>query len=163
MRRLRLAPCQSRQLPLSVASQPPPLKIRHADHFAAQHGRGRAGHAGRHVVPVALRAAFSFWRAAPTLATTEETRGQAFHILNNFDLSPGAVRTSADSSAGGGVTGIESTEWTAVADLKTRRYYIRTYANSQTRMLDVSAIPADAKEIKSYSIDQKEQVIDLAK
>lgn len=142
---------------------PPPLKIGTLTISPPSTGAGAPGMPGDMSSPSRFVRAFSFWRAAPTLATTEETRGQAFHILNNFDLSPGAVRTSADSSAGGGITGIESTEWTAVADLKTRRYYIRTYANSQTRMLDVSAIPADAKEIKSYSIDQKEQIIDLAK
>lgn len=147
-------------LPLSVYN-PPPLKVGSLTISPPSTGAGAPGLPGDMSSPSRFVRAFLYARAAPVLPTSAETVGLAFHILNNFDISPGVVRTSADSASGGGITGIETTEWTSVVDLKARRYFIRTYDNSQTRMLDLAKAPIDGKEIKTYPITQPEAVVNI--
>ncbi|WP_454918677.1 linear amide C-N hydrolase [Xanthobacter sediminis] len=147
-------------LPLSVYN-PAPLKVGSLTIAPPSTGAGAPGLPGDMSSPSRFVRAFLYSRAAPVLPTSTETVGLAFHILNNFDLSPGVVRTSADSASGGGVTGIETTEWTSVVDLKARRYFIRTYGNSQTRVLDLTKAPIDGKEIKTYPITQPETLVNI--
>lgn len=147
-------------LSLSVYN-PSPLKVGSLTISPPSTGAGAPGLPGDMSSPARFVRAFLYSRAAPALPTSGETVGLAFHILNNFDLSPGVVRTSADSQTGGGVTGIETTEWSSVIDLKTRRFHMRTYDNSQTRMLDLAKAPLDGKEIKTYPITQPALMINI--
>ena len=39
------------------------------------------------------------------------------------------------------------TLWTSVTDLKTKRFYFRTYENSQIRMVDLSKMNLDSKTV----------------
>lgn len=89
--------------------------------------------------------------------------GNAFHILNNFDIAPGIIRTQAASQAGGGIAGIETTEWSVVADTRIRRYYLRTYADSQTRMIDLTRADLDATAIRFIAIDGPGAIQDLSR
>jgi len=147
-------------LPLSVYN-PQPLKVGSLTLSPPSTGAGAPGLPGDMSSPSRFVRAFLYSHAAPVSGTSAESASLAFHILNNFDISPGVVRTSADSASGGGITGIETTEWTAVSDLKARRYFIRTYGNSQTRVLDLTKAPIDGKEIKSYPITQPETLVNI--
>jgi len=94
--------------------------------------------------------------------TSGETVGLAFHLMNAFDLPPGSIGTSAKGGGeGGGVDGFETTEWTAVSDLKNLRYYIKTYDNSDVRMIDLGKTDLNAEAIKMIDLDQKQVVKDL--
>jgi choloylglycine hydrolase len=42
--------------------------------------------------------------------------------------------------------------WTAASDLKAKRYYFRTYENSQIRMLDLMKMNHDAKDMVTISM-----------
>lgn len=145
------------------AYNPPPLKIGDLTISPPSTGAGAPGLPGDMSSPSRFVRAFLYSRAAPTLPTSAQAADLAFHILNNFDISPGIIRTSADSATGGGVTGIETTEWTAVVDLKARRYMIRTYDNSQTRVLDLAKAPLDGKEIKTYPLNQPAAMVEILK
>jgi choloylglycine hydrolase len=81
--------------------------------------------------------------------------------MNNFDIPPGAITTSAKAAAGGGIDGYEITEWTSAVDVKNKVLYVRTYDNQQIRKVSLGAMQLDAKEIKYLSLDQPEQVVDL--
>jgi choloylglycine hydrolase len=50
------------------------------------------------------------------------------------------------------------TVWTAASDLKARRYYCRTYENSQIRVLDLMKMDLDAKDIVKVSIEGEEVI-----
>jgi len=89
--------------------------------------------------------------------------GTAFHLLNNFDIPPGTIRTQAGSKAGGGVAGFETTEWMSVSDLKTRRFYLRTYGDFQSRMIDLTKADLDAKAIRYIPLNQASTPLDLSR
>ena len=109
-----------------------------------------------------VRAAFLVANA-PAFKDAGEGLGLAFHILNQFDIPPGAVNTAADAAAGGGVAGYETTEWTATADLTHGIYQIKTYGNSDIRQISLGAADLDAKAIRFIPLDQKPVVTDLSK
>jgi choloylglycine hydrolase len=142
---------------------PKPLKIGDLTISPPSTGSGAPGLPGNMSAPSRFVRAFLYSYAAPKLPTSAEAVDEAFHILNNFDISPGVIRTSADSQAGGGVAGLETTEWSTVADLKTKTYYIRTYENPQTRAFHLDKANLDAKSIVSVSVAQPAQIIDLTK
>ena len=50
-----------------------------------------------------------------------------FHILNNFDIPLGVVRSNQD---------LESTKYTIVYDIKKQKAYYKTYEDSQVKMLN---------------------------
>ena len=142
---------------------PDPVKIGALTLSPPSTGAGAAGMPGDMSSPSRFIRAFLYWRAAPEQKTSTEAVETAFHILNNFDIPPGTIRTSASAAAGGGISAVETTEWTSVADLKTKRYYLRTYGNSQTQVLDVTKADLNAKEVKSFSIDRPPAFIDVLK
>lgn len=109
-----------------------------------------------------IRAAF-FVANAPKFADAAEGLGIAFHFLEQFDIPPGAVRTAAGGSSGGGVAGYETTEWTVAADLVNGIYQIKTYDNPSVRQVSLKSLDLDAKEMRYITLDQKQIITDLSK
>lgn len=109
-----------------------------------------------------VRAAFMVANA-PGFGSGAEGLGIAFHILNQFDIPPGTVRTAEGGSAGGGVAGYEITEWTSAADLKNGIYQITTYENPAVRQVSLKDTDLDAKAMRFIPLDQKAAVTDLSK
>lgn len=142
---------------------PKPLKIGSMTIAPPSTGSGAPGLPGDMSAPSRFVRAFLYSRAAPVLPTSTEAVGNAFHILNNFDIAPGIIRTQSGSQAGGGIAGIEATEWSVVADTKTKRYYVRTYADSQSRMVDLTQADLNAKAIRFIPIDKPGDVINLSR
>ena len=109
-----------------------------------------------------VRAAF-FVANAPTFKDADEGLEITSHILNQFDIPPGAVRTSSSGSAGGGVAGYEITEWISGADLKNGIYQIKTYGNPAIRQVSLPSADLDAKEVRFIPLDQPPVVTDLSR
>lgn len=145
------------------AYDPKPMQVGSLTISPPSTGSGAPGLPGDMSAPARFVRAFLYSRAAPVLPTSTDAVGNAFHILNNFDIAPGIIRTQADSQAGGGVAGIETTEWSVVADTRTKRYYLRTYADSQTRMIDLTKADLDARAIRFIPIDKPGSVVDLSR
>ncbi|MGA0564620.1 linear amide C-N hydrolase [Ancylobacter sp. VNQ12] len=125
-------------------------------------GAGMHGIPGDFLSPSRFVRAFMLVDSLPELPDGLAAMNAARHILNNFDIPPGAIATQAGSATGGGVAGFETTEWTAVADLKARTYAIWDYANQTPRYLDLDKLDFDAKAIKLIPFDQKPDYIDLS-
>ena len=51
----------------------------------------------------------------------------------------------------------DHTIWTAASDLKSKRFYFRTYENSQSPMVDLMKMNLDSKEIVTISIKGGEE------
>jgi choloylglycine hydrolase len=51
---------------------------------------------------------------------------------------------------------------TSAADLKSLRYYFRTFENSRIRMVDLKAGDLDAKKIKTILMAGDEQIEDVS-
>ena len=138
-----------------------PIAINGATYEAPSTGANMVGLPGDMSAPGRfIRAAF-FARSAPVAKNGDEGVKTVLHIMNNFDIPPGAITTSAKAAAGGGIDGYEITEWTSAVDVKNKVLYVRTYDNQQIRKVSLGAMQLDAKEIKYLSLDQPEQVVDL--
>ena len=88
--------------------------------------------------------------------TGHDTILEAFHILNQFDIPKGAAREHQKDEHGNVLA--DYTIWTAASDLKAKQYYLRTYENSQIRMVDLMKMNIDGKDIVKISI-QGDEVI----
>ena len=119
-------------------------------------GSGLLGMPGDFTPPSRFIRAVAFSQAAAPSADGEAAVKTAFHILDNFDLPPGTVRS------GTGAGDYEVTFWTGAADLKNLRYYITTFDNRQIRMFDLAAAAAgEGGGIVTMPLDQPEDIIEL--
>ena len=140
-----------------------PFKIKGASFAPWSTGSGMTGLPGDLSSPSRfVRAAFMVANA-PAFKDANEGLGIAFHILNQFDIPPGSVRTSSSGSAGGGVAGYEVTEWTSSADLKNGIYQITTYENPNIRQVSLSDVDLDAKDVRFIPLDQSPVITDLSR
>jgi choloylglycine hydrolase len=142
---------------------PAPRKLGSLSFAPPSSGGGLAGMPGDFMSPSRFVRAMVYSGVVPALPDAGAARDAARHILNNFDIPPGAIATSASEAAGGGVAGYETTEWTAVADMKNGLYIIWDYANPVPRQLDFSKLDFGAKKLRFIPIDQKPAFIDLSK
>jgi len=84
---------------------------------------------------------------------------EAFHILNNFDIPKGSAREEEKDEHGN--IKADYTIWTSANDLKAKKFYFRTYDNSQIKMVDLNKMDPDAKEIVTIPMASKEEVKEL--
>ncbi len=122
---------------------------------------------GMHGVPGDFTPPSRFVRAAIYSAsvlpsdTGQDAVLQAFHVLNQFDIPKGAARDHEKDEHGNVIA--DYTLWTSANDLKARRFYIRTYDNSQIRSVDLMSQDLDAKDITTFSTDGQEVIVPLTK
>ena len=88
--------------------------------------------------------------------TGEDAVLEAFHVLNQFDIPKGAAREHQKDEHGNVLA--DYTIWTSASDLKTKRFYFRTYENSQIRVVDLMKMNLDAKEIVTISMKGGEAI-----
>lgn len=136
------------------AVEPDPMKVGPLTLAAPSTGAGLHGLPGDMLSPSRFVRAFFFSHDAPQAKTSAEAVTSVRHMMSSFDIPPGAVVTKAGSTAGGGVAGYETTEWTTFADLKNRRYFFSTYEDPALRVMDFSHVPADGSAPKVTPIDQ---------
>ena len=55
----------------------------------------------------------------------------------------------------------DHTIWTSAIDLKTKRFYFRTYEDSQIRMVDLTKQKLDGEDIVTWSMKGSEVVKEL--
>ncbi len=102
-------------------------------------GSGFYGIPGDFSPPSRFVRAVAFETAAVTPATAGDAVQQVFHILNNFDIPVGAVRTHV-----GEQTLDEWTLWTSAEDLTHLQFYFRTFNDQSLRSIDVRKALANA-------------------
>ena len=136
----------------------PPLVLDGVTFTALGEGSGMLGMPGDFTPPSRLVRAVAYSQSVEPVDTGEEVVLQAFHILNNFDIPKGSVRGAKD--AHGNVVD-EETQWTSVCDLKAKKFYFRTHANSQLRSVELGAMSVDGGEIQTISMQGDEVVLPL--
>jgi len=136
----------------------PRIKFGEKEWRAFGQGSGMLGLPGDFTPPSRFVRAVAFSKSALPVDTAKEGVLQAFHILNQFDIPKGAARSTEN-----GKEVADYTLWTSAADLKNLRYYFRTYDNSKIRMIDLKAADLDAKEVKTISLQSKEEIEDVTK
>jgi choloylglycine hydrolase len=119
-------------------------------------GSGMLGMPGDFTPPSRFVRAVAFSQSVFKPKTGEDAILEAFHVLNQFDIPKGAAREH-DKDEHGNVLA-DYTIWTSAIDLKARKFYFRTYENSQIRMVDLTKMNLDAKDVVKISMNGRELV-----
>ena len=137
----------------------PPVKVGGLTLTGFGQGTGMLGMPGDFTPPSRFVRAVAFSASALPAKTGEEAVLEAFHLMNNFDIPNGVSRQGKKDEHGNIVA--DYTVWTSAADLKAKRYYFRTYENSQIRSVDLMKMPLDAKTITTFSMTAPEVIKSL--
>jgi choloylglycine hydrolase len=103
--------------------------------------------------------AVSFSQSVFKSETREDAIIEAFHVLNQFDIPKGAACEHEKDEHGNILA--DYTIWTSASDLKAKRFYFRTYGNSQIRMADLMTMNLDAKDSVTISMKGAEVIKSL--
>jgi choloylglycine hydrolase len=136
----------------------PPVTINGMTLAPFGQGSGLVGLPGDFTPPSRFVRAAIFSIAAIPSDRSEEAVTQAFHILNQFDIPVGAVRSLDKGNVHSDYTMV-----TCVRDPKTLRYYFKTYQDQTIRMVDLSSFDLNAKTIKKMSTKGLEKTVDVSK
>ena len=137
----------------------PPVKIGAITLTGTGQGTGMLGMPGDFTPPSRFVRAVAFSTSALPDRSGEEAVLVAFHLMNNFDIPNGLSRDEHKDEHGNIVA--DYTVWTSASDLKAKRYYFRTYENSQIRSVDLMKMPLDAKRITTFSMKGPEVIKSL--
>lgn len=118
-----------------------PLKINGKTFEAFGQGSGLLGIPGDPTPPSRFIRALGYVASAKQLPDGPQTVRLVEHIMNNFDIPIGFI----DSAAKGG--DLEYTQWTSVADLRAKKYYIKGYQDQVLRAIDLNSLDLDAKAL----------------
>lgn len=119
-------------------------------------GSGMLGIPGDYTPPARFVRAFFFAAASIQQESAEQTVMQIFHILNNFDIPLGTVRSTENE-----VTALERTQWISVCDLKNKFFYYRTEHNSRIRVLKLPECNLNSGRIIRFKMESLEQAEDV--
>ena len=122
-------------------------------------GSGMLGMPGDFTPPSRFVRAVAFSQSVLQPKTGDDAVLTAFHVLNNFDIPKGAAREAQKDEHGNILA--DYTIWTAASDLKTKRYFFRTYDDSAIRMVDLMKMNLDAKDIVKFSMCGEETIHSL--
>jgi choloylglycine hydrolase len=137
----------------------PPVKVGSVTLVPLGQGTGMLGLPGDFTPPSRFVRAVAFSQSVLPSQTGYEAILQAFHILNDFDIPKGSSR-GIDKDEHGNVVA-DYTIWTSAIDLKAKRFYFRTFENSQIRMIDLTKQKQDAEDITTWSMKGDEAVKEL--
>ncbi len=116
-------------------------------------GAGFLGMPGDSTSPSRFIRALTYSATVIPANNPDENIRLAEHILHNFDIPRGSIRTMID-----GKTFLEETQWSVIADLKNRRFYFSTYDYQPLRMVDFNEIDLNKKTPTIIPINQKYKI-----
>lgn len=137
----------------------PPVQLGPIKLLPTGQGSGMLGLPGDFTPPSRFVRAVAFSQSVFKPKTGDDAVLEAFHVLNQFDIPKGAAREHEKDEHGNFLA--DYTIWTSVSDLKAKRFYFRTYENSQIRMVDLMKINLDAKDITKISMKGAESIKSL--
>ncbi|MGD9647900.1 MAG: linear amide C-N hydrolase [Pirellulales bacterium] len=134
----------------------PPLDLAGLRIHGFGQGTGMLGLPGDFTPPSRFVRAAAFVNSALPVDTAGEGVLQAFHILNQFDIPKGAARGVEHGSPVA-----DFTQWTSAADLTNGRYYVRTFANSRIRQLDLKSVAPQLDDMATIRLSEAEDIEDV--
>lgn len=129
-----------------------PLKVDGLELAPFGQGSGMVGMPGDFTPPSRFVRAAIFSITATPVANAEEAIFQGFHILHQFDI-PVGVSQQKD----GGTAHSDYTQFTAMRDPQSLKYYFNTYADQTIQMVDLKKFDLDAKAIKMFNPSKESQ------
>ena len=137
----------------------PPVQLGSVKLLPTGQGSGMLGLPGDFTPPSRFVRAVAFSQSVFKPKTGDDAILEAFHVLNQFDIPKGAAREHEKDEHGNVLA--DYTIWTSASDLKAKRFYFRTYENSQIRMVDLMKMNLDAKDITKISMKGAESITSL--
>jgi choloylglycine hydrolase len=137
----------------------PPVQVGSVTLTGFGQGTGLLGLPGDSTPPSRFVRAVAYSTSVMTPKTGQDAVLEAFHILNTFDIPKGAAR-EAQKDAHGNIVA-DYTLWTSVNDLKARRFFFRTYENSQIRSVDLMKLELDGKKLVRIPMKGAESIKSL--
>ncbi len=128
-----------------------PMEYNKQKFLAASSGNGLHGLPGSFLSPDRFVRASAFVMNTPP-ATTDLQERRAWHVMNNFDIPYGAIHLDSSSGYGGGVNSYEFTEWTVVANIKTKTYNIRSFENPGVLSIGFTEADMNSKTLRSIPL-----------
>jgi choloylglycine hydrolase len=138
-----------------------PLVINGTTYQSPSSGNGMRGLPGDYLSPSRFIRALFLSKSVPTSYSTEQMVNAAWHITGSFDIPPGAITLTADNPYGGGVDGIEISEWIIVADAKNMLYNIKMFETTNVYAFDLKKIDMNAERLIFMKLDQPQSPIRL--
>ncbi|WP_221933245.1 linear amide C-N hydrolase [Legionella israelensis] len=120
-------------------------------------GSGLHGLPGDFSPPSRFVRAAIFSATATPVSNAAKAVYEAFHLLNQFDIPPGAVGSKTNEK----VT-FDLTLATTVKDPQNLNYYFRTYNDQNIKMIALSAFDLNDKELKSIPMTGMQPVKDVS-
>ena len=130
----------------------PPVKINGQTFSPPSSGSGLHGLPGDFLSSSRFIRAFIFSQAAQKYAPNQPKVETAWHLLNMFDMPPGAVMIPAGDAYAGGEAGWEKTQDSVVADSKNLAYYVRPFGGMNIKKFNLMDHDLNAKTIKSWDL-----------
>lgn len=118
----------------------PPLVIEGESFAPLGSGSGLLGTPGDPTPPSRFVRALGLVLSAAPQKDAAQTVRLAEHILNNFDIPMGLVRPAPHETSR-----FEFTQWSAIADLSNRVYYVKSYEDQTLRGIDLMRLDLDAR------------------
>lgn len=132
------------------------LKIEGVELNSFGQGSGMVGMPGDFTPPSRFVRAAIYSTASTPSKNAADAVFQAFHVLNNFDIPIGVARErTGDSYAS------DFTQFTAVRDPQSLKYYFRSYNDQAISVVDLSKFDFDAKEVKKWKVTGTQEVVDV--
>lgn len=120
----------------------PPLKVEGQTIKQLGQGSGLLGIPGDPTPPSRFIRALGYTLSAEPKPSGIESVRLAEHIVNNFDIPVGWIKAGAADNEP-----LEYTQWSSIADLANRRYYVKTYDDPVLRGIDLMSFDLDAKTV----------------
>ncbi|KRE16807.1 choloylglycine hydrolase [Bosea sp. Root381] len=121
-----------------------PLKIGSETFAPLGQGSGMLGIPGDPTPPSRFLRALGYTLSIEKKPSGPESVRLAEHIINNFDIPKGWVRDKNQGSEP-----LEYTQWSTVADIASKVYYVKSYSDPVLRGIDLKSFDLDANGLVS--------------
>lgn len=118
-----------------------PLVIQGQSFAPLGQGSGLLGIPGDPTPPSRFIRALGYVYSAKQQADGPQTVRLAEHLMNNFDIPVGFIRTDPKGGE------LEYTQWTSFADLRAKKYYIKSYQDEVLRSVDLMSFDLDSTKL----------------
>ena len=125
----------------------PPLRVGEQSFAPLGQGSGMLGIPGDPTPPSRFLRALGYTLSIERRPSGPESVRLAEHIVNNFDIPKGWIREGEQGKAP-----LEYTQWSTVADLVNRVFYVKTYDDPVLRGIDLKSFDLDAKAMVSAAL-----------
>ncbi len=132
--------------------EPDPIKVFGQTVRPIFTGAGFLGMPGDSTSPSRFIRALAYSSTITPAKNADENVRLAEHVLHNFDIPIGFIRTTINKQ-----TFLELTQWSVISDLKNGRFYFSTYDYQALRMVDLKQINFDKSTPTFISLKSKYQ------